>query len=90
MAVSKDRMHFPDDPMHMKVPQLSDYEGVEIMIVARPQGRLKRMGAATVGKGHRNTTCTGARGDPHPKGQGRRAQRDLVRPAQLARGPARS
>ena len=40
------------------------------------------MGAAAVGKGHRNTTYTGYRGPEAPKGKGRRRERDRER-AQL-------
>ena len=71
-----------DDPMSTPIPRLTDLEDVEIMIVARPLRGEEGMGAATVGKGHRNTTYTGYRGPEAPKGKGRRRERDRER-AQL-------
>ena len=50
------------------------------MIVARPMRGAEVMGAATVGKGHRNTTYT-----EMPKGKGRRRERDRERAQMLAR-----
>ena len=58
---------------------MTDYEDVEIMIVARPLRGEEGMGAAAVGKGHRNTTYTGYRGPEAPKGKGRRRERDRER-----------
>ena len=55
------------------------------MIVARPLRSAEGMGAATVGPGHRNTTCTGVRGPEAPKGKGRRRERDRERAELLAR-----
>ena len=52
------------------------------MIVARPMRGAEAMGAATVGKGHRNTTYTGEQGSEAPKGRGRRRlarERDPMR-----------
>ena len=84
LAFSNDRMYIMqrDDPMSTPIPRLTDYEDVEIMIVARPLRGEEGMGAATVGKGHRNTTYTGYRGPEAPKGKGRRRERDRER-AQL-------
>ena len=39
-----------DDPMGTAIPRLDNYEGVEIMVVARPLRGAEGMGAATVGK----------------------------------------
>ena len=90
LAFSGDRVYIMqrDDPMSTPVPRLSSYEGVEVMIVARPLRGAEGMGAAAVGKGHRNTTYTGLRGPEAPKGKGRRRERDRER-AQLymARDP---
>ena len=85
MAFSGDQR---DDPMSTPIPRLSSYEGVEVMVVARPLRGAEGMGAAAVGKGHRNTTYTGLRGPEAPKGKGRRRERDRER-AQLymARDP---
>ena len=84
LAFSGDRVYIMqrDDPMSTPVPRLSSYEGVEVMMVARPLRGEEGMGAAAVGKGHRNTTYTGMRG------KGRRRERDRER-AQLymARDP---
>ena len=84
LAFSNDRIYIMqrDDPMSTPIPRLTDYEDVEIMIVARPLRGEEGMGAATVGKGHRNTTYTGYRGPEAPKGKGRRRERDRER-AQL-------
>ena len=68
-----------DDPMSTPIPRLTSYEDVEIMVVARPLRGAEGMGAATVGKGHRNTTYTGLRGPEMPKGKGRRRERDRER-----------
>ena len=69
LAFSNDRIYIMqrDDPMSTPIPRLTDYEDVEIMIVARPLRGEEGMGAATVGKGHRNTTYTGYRGPRHPR-----------------------
>ena len=56
-----------DDPMSTPIPRLTDYEDVEIMIVARPLRGEEGMGAAAVGKGHRNTTSTGTEDPRHPR-----------------------
>ena len=87
MAFSRDRIYIlqRDDPMHTLIPRLDDYEEVEIMIVARPMRGAEGMGAATEGKGRRNTTYTGVRGPEMPKGKGRRHERDRVRAQMLAR-----
>ena len=58
-----------DDPMGTLIPRLGNYEGVEIMIVARPLRGAEGMGAATVGKGQRSTTYTGMPGPEMPKGK---------------------
>ena len=55
------------------------------MIVARPLRGAEDMGAATVGKGYRNTTYSGVRGPEAPKGKGRRRERDRGRAQLLAR-----
>ena len=68
-----------DDAMVSPIPRLTSYEDVEVMIVARPLRGAEGMGAATVGKGHRNTTYTGVRGPEMPKGKGRRRERDRER-----------
>ena len=90
LAFSGDRVYIMqrDDPMSTPVPRLSSYEGVEVMIVARPLRGEESMGAAAVGKGHRNTTYTGMRSPEAPKQKGRRRERDRER-AQLymARDP---
>ena len=90
LAFSGDRVYITqrDDPMSTPVPRLSSYEGVEVMIVARPLRGAEGLGAAAVGKGHRNTTYTGLRGPEAAKGKGRRRERDRER-AQLymARDP---
>ena len=56
MAFSGDRIYIMqrDDPMSTPIPS---YEDVEVMVLARPLRGAEGMGAATVGKGHRNTTC---------------------------------
>ena len=84
LAFSGDRVYIMqrDDPMSTPIPRLSSYEDVEVMVVARPLRGAEGMGAATVGKGHRNTTYTGYRGPEMPKGKGRRRERDRER-AQL-------
>ena len=53
LAFSGDRVYIMqrDDPMSTPVPRLSSYEGVEVMIVARPLRSEEGMGAAAVGKG---------------------------------------
>ena len=53
LAFSGDRVYIMqrDDPMSTPVPRLSSYEGVEVMIVARPLRGEEGMGAAAVGKG---------------------------------------
>ena len=81
MAFSGERVYIMqrDDPMSTPIPRLASYEGVEVMIVARPLRGEEGMGAATVGKGHRNTTYTGYRGPEAPKGKGRRRERDCER-----------
>ena len=70
LAFSGNRIYIMqrDDPMSTPIPRLTDYEDVEIMIVARPLRGEEGMGAAAVGKGHRNTTYTGYRG-PDTQGQ---------------------
>ena len=77
LAFSNDRIYIMqrDDPMSTPIPRLTDYEDVEVMIVARPLRGEEGMGAAAVGKGHRNTTYTGYRGPEAPKGKGRRRER---------------
>ena len=84
LAFSNDRIYIMqrDDPMSTPIPRLTDYEDVEVMIVARHLRGEEGMGAAAVGKGHRNTTYTGYRGPEAPKGKGRRRERDRER-AQL-------
>ena len=84
LAFSNDRIYIMqrDDPMSTPIPRLTDYEDVEVMIVARPLRGEEGMGAAAVGKGHRNTTYTGYRGPEAPKGKGQRRERDRER-AQL-------
>ena len=84
LAFSGNRIYIMqrDDPMSTPIPRLTDYEDVEVMIVARPLRGEEGMGAAAVGKGHRNTTYTGYRGPEAPKGKGRRRERDRER-AQL-------
>ena len=81
MAFSGDRIYIMqrDDPMSTLIPRLTSYEDVEVMVVARPLRGAEGMGAATVGKGHRNTTYTGLRGPEMPKGKGRRRERDRER-----------
>ena len=82
MAFSGDRIYIMqrDDPMSTPIPRLTSYEDVEVMVVARPLIRgAECMGAATVGKGHRNTTYTGLRGPEMPKGKGRGRERDRER-----------
>ena len=81
MAFSGDRVYGMqrDDPMSTPIPRLTSYEDVEVMIVARPLRGAEGMGAATVSKGHRNTTYTGYRGPEMPKGKGRRRERDRER-----------
>ena len=87
VAFSGDRIYIlrRDDPMHTLIPRLDNYEEVEIMIVARPMRGAEGMGAATVGKGHRNTTYTGVRGPEMPKRKGRRRERDREPAQMLAR-----
>ena len=48
VAFSGDRVYIlqRDDPMHTLIPQLDNYEDVEIMIVARPMRGAEGMGAA--------------------------------------------
>ena len=84
MAFSGDRVYIMqrDDPMSTPIPRLTNYEDVEVMVVARPLKNAEGMGAATVGKGHRNTTYTELCGPEMPKGKGRRRERDRER-AQL-------
>ena len=81
MAFSGDRIYIMqrDDPTSTPIPRLASYEDVEVMVVARPLRGAEGMGAATVGKGHRNTTYTGLRGPEMPKGKGRRRERDRER-----------
>ena len=69
LAFSGDRVYIMqrDDPMSTPIPRLSSYEDVEVMVVARPLRGAEGMRAATVGKGHRNTTYTGLRGPEAPK-----------------------
>ena len=57
-------------------PRLTSYEDVEVMVVARPLRGAEGMGAATVGKGQKNTTYTGVRGPEMPKGKGRQRDRE--------------
>ena len=81
MAFSGDRIYVMqrDDPISTPIPRLTSYEDVEVMVVARPLRGAEGMGAATVGKGHRNTRYTGLRGPELLKGKGRRRERDRER-----------
>ena len=62
--------------MASPIPRLTSYEDIEVMIVARPLRGAEGMGAAALGRGHRNTTYTGVRGPVAPKGKGRSRGRD--------------
>ena len=75
IAFANNRLYFllRDVPMHAPVPLLDSYDGVEVVMVARPQHG--REGPVHAGGSRRHTTYTGVPGAPQQEGKTRRRER---------------